>query len=186
MPVKMVQCDQGHYYDPSKSSSCPYCGVQGLNVSAHRPAADDEDTRTLGAPPRRGEDLDETTKAFFPAKLGFDPVVGWLVCIEGTDAEMGRDYRVRSENNFIGRSPSMPISIQGDDLISREKHATISFDPTNQVFTLLRGEGRGLIYLNDQAVYSAMPLNAYDIIKMGLTKLLFIPLCGEKFQWIKK
>ena len=32
----------------------------------------------------------------------FDPVVEWLVCIDGP--EKGRDYRIRSGNNYIGRS----------------------------------------------------------------------------------
>jgi hypothetical protein len=185
MPVKMVRCNQGHYYDPSKNSSCPYCGVQGLNVTPHHPGADDDSTQTIGAPPRGGVDWDrEKTIAYFPAEMGFDPVVGWLVCIEGL--ELGRDYRIKSENNFIGRSTQMPICIQGDELISREKHAIISFEPRNQTFTILPGESRGLIYLNNTAVYGPMPLNPYDVIEMGRTKLVFVPLCGEKFQWQKK
>lgn len=32
----------------------------------------------------------------------FDPVVGWLVCIKG--ATKGTDYRIHSQNNYIGRS----------------------------------------------------------------------------------
>ena len=28
-----------------------------------------------------------------------------------------------------------------------------------------------------------MPLCAYDIIDFGETRLLFVPLCGEKFTW---
>ena len=37
----------------------------------------------------------------------FDPVVGWLVCIEG--ATKGNDYRIHSQNNYIGRSARMDI-----------------------------------------------------------------------------
>lgn len=33
----------------------------------------------------------------------FDPVVGWLVCIEG--AAKGTDYRIHSQNNYIGAAP---------------------------------------------------------------------------------
>ena len=31
-----------------------------------------------------------------------------------------------------------------------------------------------------------MPLHGYDLIDFGETKLLFIPLCGEKFTWKKE
>lgn len=41
------------------------------------------------------------TIALVQKEMGIDPVVGWLVCISG--AEKGRDYRIHSDNNFIGR-----------------------------------------------------------------------------------
>jgi hypothetical protein len=28
-----------------------------------------------------------------------------------------------------------------------------------------------------------MPLQAYDRIELGLTHLLFVPLCSDKFNW---
>src|ERR1700759_94390 len=28
----LMRCDNGHYYDPKKHTSCPFCGVPGLNV----------------------------------------------------------------------------------------------------------------------------------------------------------
>jgi hypothetical protein len=110
-----------------------------------------------------------------------DPVVGWLVCIEGPDR--GRDYRIRSERNFIGRDPSMDISISGDEAISRQKHASIGFDPKKSRFTLIPGESGRNLYLNDDETYTPTPLQAWDEIELGETKLVFIPLCGEKFQW---
>ncbi len=53
---------------------------------------------------------------------GIDAVVGWLVCVHGRNR--GRDYRIRSENNTVGRSENMDICISGDDLISRERHTS--------------------------------------------------------------
>ena len=31
-----------------------------------------------------------------------------------------------------------------------------------------------------------MPLKASDLIDFGETKLLFVPLCGERFTWKKE
>lgn len=121
------------------------------------------------------------TVGLFRKKTGIDPVVGWLVCVAGADK--GRDYRLRSDRNSIGRSPNMDVCINGDDTISRERHAYVSFNPKKNVFTLAPGEGRGLIYLNDEEVTGATPLKAYDRIELGDTTLLFMPLCGEQFEW---
>ena len=48
---------------------------------------------------------------------------------------------------------------------------------------LLPGDGNGLVYLNDEAVYVPQNLNPYDVIEMGESKFLFIPFCGEHFMW---
>lgn len=66
--------------------------------------------------PVDGDDKEETTS--------FDPVVGWLVCIDG--ATKGNDYRIHSQNNYIGRSAKMDISIPEDSHISAENSAIIA------------------------------------------------------------
>ena len=57
-----------------------------------------------------------------------DPVVGWLVCVEGP--LRGTDWRLHAGYNYIGRETG-DIHIQGDSQISREKHATVSYYNTN-------------------------------------------------------
>ncbi len=123
----------------------------------------------------------EKTQGIFRKKLGLDPVVGWLVCVDGS--ERGRDYPIRGENNFIGRSEKMDICIGGDDGISRENHAVISFDLRTSLFKLSRGDARGMVYLNGEAVYSPVDLSAHDQIQLGNSQFRFIPLCGDQFQW---
>ena len=113
--------------------------------------------------------------------LGMDPVVGWLVCVEGP--EKGRDYRIKSERNFIGRASKMDICIHDDHTISREEHAIISYNPRNKSFLLIPGSGRSIVYVNDSELTAALNLNAYDTIEMGRSKFLFIPFCGPKFNW---
>ena len=80
----------------------------------------------------------------------------------------------------------MDIVITGDLKISSENHAKISYSEKNNRFNLLPGEGRNIIYLNDEEVFSPMPLKAYDLIDFGETKLVFVPLCGEHFTWKKE
>ncbi len=124
----------------------------------------------------------ERTVAIIKKEMGIDPVVGWLVCVEGK--EKGRDYRMHSDNNFIGRGEKMDICVRGDDTISRENHAIISYDTRDKVYYLSPGEGRSIVRLNEKALFSTASLAAYDKIELGNTKFVFIPLCGGEFAWI--
>ena len=190
----MKRCDSGHYFDSEKHSSCPSCGVANLHiqptVAAGRtgmatPARPDFDSPTVArgqAKPASSERDPGATVGVVRKKMGIDPVVGWLVCIEGP--EKGRDYRIRSERNFVGRDPKMDICIGGDDAISRDNHAVISFNPKKNSYLLTPGEGRGIIYLNEDEVATSTELKAYDTIEIGQTKLLFVPFCGENFKWV--
>jgi hypothetical protein len=111
-----------------------------------------------------------------------DPVVGWLVCLEGPDR--GRDFRLHGEKNFIGRSPLMDVCVPGDDTVSREKHGVVIFDPKKQMFWVLPGESSGLVYLNGELVHAPTQINRDDVIEIGQTKLVLIPFCGDKYSWI--
>jgi hypothetical protein len=50
-------------------------------------------------------------------------------------------------------------------------------------FYLVPGDARGLAYVNEAPLLTPQLLRAYDRITVGRTKLLFLPFCGEKFQW---
>jgi hypothetical protein len=148
------------------------------------------------APPRNGEKTDVQTArlnegsaaipqeghtiAVVTKKTGIDPVVGWLVCVEGL--EKGKDYRAHSEKNRIGRSDSMDIVVK-DPTMSRENHAFLVFDPKGKVFHIQEGDGRGLVYVNGSQVINSRELAPYDQIEMGESKFLFLPFCGERFNW---
>lgn len=169
--MSMIPCDKGHFYNDAEHGSCPYCGVP-LNDATPLPPI--PPTRSDHPPGPSGETIHLWTGRS-------DPVVGWLVCVEGPDR--GRDYRIHAERNFIGRDPTMDIAITGDRAISREKHAVISYNPRNRTFRIAPGEQRGIVYLNDEEVLSPMPLAPYDWIELGATRLLFVPFCGERFTW---
>ncbi len=108
-------------------------------------------------------------------------MVGWLVCVKGPD--LGRDFRIRSEQNRIGRNSLMDICVPGDKRISRDTHATITYDPRHNQFRLAPGRARGMVYLNGRSLDAPAPLRSYDMIELGETRLQFVPFCGEDFQW---
>jgi Inner membrane component of T3SS, cytoplasmic domain len=198
--MAMKRCESGHFYDTEKHTSCPACGVAGLEIEATLARGASTERYDLDAPtlPResrqsspegqrgspgmgfRGSDP-AATVAQVKKKLGIDPVVGWLVCVSGQDK--GRDFRIKNERNFIGRAPGMDICISGDDGISRERHAVISFNPRKSTYLLMPGESHGLVYHNDDEVIGPIELKPYDVIEMGQTKLLFLPFCGPQFSW---
>jgi len=184
--MNMKQCTQGgHFYDASIHSECPYCNTSTagatmpLNMGQAIPPSQSGEIGRTVAQGNVG-DIGRTV-AIIKEELGIDPVVGWLICLEGK--EKGRDYRIHTDNNYIGRGENMDICIRGDDTISRENHAVISFDPREKVFYFTPGDGRSIVRLNDKGVFSTIELNIYDIIEIGKTKLIFMPLCGEKFEW---
>ncbi len=128
------------------------------------------------------DDYGDETMCVTPGKaVGFYPVVGWLVCVDGPDR--GNDYRIRTGYNQIGRAEHMDICIRGDHQISREKHALIAYDDTEQIFFFGPSEGRNIVRINGKMVMVPTPLNAYDILTVGTSKLIFVPLCGEHFNW---
>lgn len=107
--------------------------------------------------------------------------VGWLVCIKGVGR--GTDYHLHSGFNTIGNSEELDICVR-DKKVSHRPVAKVAYDPKSRFYTLLPcGDGVNIIYCNDEALYTPQKLNIYDIITLGDTQLMFVPLCGEKFAW---
>ena len=160
--------------------------LSGMSVTAPQKTMPPRGYGNGGFAPSHGVTVAEggKTVGMMQAKMGFDPVVGWLACVEGPSR--GKSYTIRGGINSIGRGDRMDIVITGDLKISSENHAKISYSEKNNRFNLLPGEGRNIIYLNDEEVFSPMSLKAYDLIDFGETKLVFVPLCGEHFTWKKE
>ena len=57
------------------------------------------------------------------------------------------------------------------------------YDPKSKRFLAQPGLSSELFYLNDEVVLQAAPMEARDILQIGETKLMFIPLCGPEFTW---
>jgi hypothetical protein len=192
---QMVQCSQGHFFDSQKHTSCPWCGVGpdpagggqaagGKTQRMQSAASASTDTGSANPKPPSPGPAEGVTRRIVPKEeqaADFDPVVGWLVCVEGGDR--GRDYRLRTAKNFIGRASSMDVTLGRDETVSRERHAVVAFDPQEKKFWVLPGDAQGLVYLNAKVVHTPTELAENDVISVGKSKLMFVPFCGERHQW---
>lgn len=202
---KLVKCRNGHYYDPQKYSSCPHCANIGSAVAnemteaiSNIPQGGDV-SRTLSGtsnnvPPSTvltGDDpLDKTIGVAVwngnqhegegLNKL-VEPVVGWLVCIKGS--EFGKSFTLRAGRNFIGRDDSNNVSIKGDQRISRKEHGILVYDPKGKKYHAQPGNTNELYYVNGDAVLQVRELNDRDILLLGETQMIFVAFCGEECSW---
>ena len=138
-------------------------------------------TRLVGGR-RRREDEDRRQERAEEDRGMDDPVVGWLVVVEGPGK--GRSVQLGYGSNSIGRGATDRIKLDfGDDQISRNGHAVVTYDPRGRKFYVQHGGGTNLTYLDDQAVLTPAELPALSHISIGNTVLRFVPLCGSEFDW---
>lgn len=116
-----------------------------------------------------------------PGAAASEPVVGWLVCVEGP--VRGVDFRLHDGYNYIGREEG-DIHIQGDNAISRQKHAVVAFYAKRNTFYAGPADGRNIIELNGEPVFNSTEMKSYDVLTIGNTKMMLVALCGDKFNWV--
>lgn len=111
-----------------------------------------------------------------------DPVVGWLVVVEGPGR--GAALPVGYGNNRLGRAPGEQICLDyGDEQISRENHAVVTYDGRHRKFYVQQGGGRNLTHVDDELVMVPVEVKGGETISLGRTKLRFVPFCGPDFDW---
>lgn len=146
----------------------------GETVSKKQPPADD--AKTIG--------FFGVTPDPVGGQEAVEPVVGWLVCTCGK--HKGRDFRLKAGRNFIGRSSTMDVALEGENSVSRESHAIIAYEPRQSIFIAQPGAASELFYLNDNVVLSAVEVKRNDRIQLGDVELMLIPCCDENFKWEKE
>lgn len=197
--MNLTKCPKGHYYDADKYADCPHCNQaaddredETLNMEQAsrigQPGSPDQSGASLKSvvqavamPTAMSEDEDSKTVSYYGGNLGLEPVVGWLVCIEGQ--VMGRGFELKNGKNFIGRAQNMDVVLDGDANVSRDRHAIVTYEPKNRVFIAQPGDSRELFYLNDHVVLDNIELKAGDILAIGKTQLMFVPFCCKEFAW---
>lgn len=109
------------------------------------------------------------------------PCVGWLIALGGE--HIGTDFRLKVGKNFIGRNSEMDIALTEDKSVSRERHAIVVYEPKEHLYLVQPGDSSSLVYKNNKVVLTPVTLEAYDMITVGDVNLLFMPLCGQRFNW---
>jgi len=112
-----------------------------------------------------------------------EPVVGWLVIVDGPG--LGSFRIIIEGNNSIGWAPNQHIRLDfGDDSISAEEQAFIRYDSVDCKFLFVPNLTKtNVVWVNDDKPTSAIELKAMDIITMGRTRVVFVPFCGNEFDW---
>lgn len=191
--MNLTRCENGHYYDADAYVTCPHC--QGMDEGDRPTVALTEDRRTEAIPPViltpptsnplvtvPLSDDQKTVRYYEEAEnIAVEPVVGWMVCVEGM--HIGEDYKLKAGKNFIGRSEKMDIILRDDNTVSRERHATVIYEPKSRTFIAQPGDSRELFYLNDEVVLVNEKMKAKDVLTIGKTKLMLIPCCDNEFCW---
>jgi hypothetical protein len=122
------------------------------------------------------------TQYIHGAGVDSDPVAGWVVVVKGPGK--GSFCAVYVGMNSVGRDSSQRVSLSfGDDSISREEHAFITYDEEQRCFYLQHGGKSNLVRLGAHPVLSPTELKPNDLIRIGRTTLLFVPCCGPDFSW---
>jgi FHA domain len=113
----------------------------------------------------------------------FDPVVGWLVVVEGSGR--GQFRPVYYGQNSIGRGHDLRISIDfGDQRISREAHAFLIYDDVERKYFVRDNGKSSIVRLNGNAVLAPTELHDRGLLTIGETTLLFVALCDPNFDWM--
>lgn len=107
--------------------------------------------------------------------------VGWLVGLSG--ASKGKIFPCKTGRNCIGRDAQMDISLPDELSVDQITHSQIIYEPKKRQFFLQAGSGNGLSYLNDELIFTHKELHAYDRVTLGDAEFIFLPLCGEFFDW---
>lgn len=142
-------------------------GMQGQTGAAQAPDSGSSSART---------------QILREANVEVEPVVGWVVILKGPGR--GGFRPVFPGMNSVGRAPSQRIPLDfGDETISREEHAFITYDDETRTFYLQHGGKSNLVRLGGKPVLQPMELKPNDHFRIGATTFRFVACCGPEFSW---
>ena len=150
-------------------------GTRSSNTTRGAAAPDSETTRLHGS-------IGGAAAGVEGARPETEPVVGWLVVVDGPGA--GSDLRIGVGQNAVGRDPENRIGLAfGDRKISRRDHVRVNYDHERRVFSVVPGTSANLAYLNGTPIEQRCVLAGGDTIRIGRTTLRFVAFCGDDFNW---
>ena len=191
--MALTECANHHIYDSSLYPSCPYCCKDRLTIDFTNKGAMDigrtvpaagivrsvgcgkESSGNVKIPAQKGNAVANDAKA------AFSHIVGWLICTEGEDK--GRDYRLYAGGTVISPGIGESLRVGRASSISTGEYTKIVYDASSNSYFLIPGMNKTCIYINDAVVLQSTELSAYDVIDLAVAKLVFVPLCCDRFQW---
>lgn len=189
--VKCPTC--GNMYDKRRSDSCPGCSRPVMPAGgAYQPDNDvtviqrasftDTGDETVSIDAVSEDSPNDVTIGVNLSESGNKrgEISGWLVCVSGPDK--GKDYRLRFNNNFIGRDISMDVFLASDPAVHKEKHMSVVYEPNEKKF-FAAPIGGAICYLNGETISNASEIHDFDRLRLGETELVFRSLCGRDFEW---
>jgi len=114
-----------------------------------------------------------------------NPVVGWLAVIAGPG--LGEILSLGYGVNDIGRGADVRAQLDfGDEMIAGGDrtitiYAAIIYTARTRRFYLQSVAAE--TWLNERLVNASMELIGGEILRLGQTRLRFVPLCGPDFDW---
>lgn len=171
--MNLIKCANEHFYDADKFLFCPHCANQITGANDNTDA--DRNQGQISTKPPDSQNINPVREDI----LG--RTVGWLVCIEGVIP--GESFTLREGSNYIGRAANMDVCLLYEPTVSREKHAVITYDPTDNCCLLSSPEHPDRTFCNGKTVTTKKVLKDRDFITLGECSLLFIALCDSSFRW---
>ncbi|MBO7564092.1 MAG: hypothetical protein J6T40_04485 [Clostridiales bacterium] len=105
----------------------------------------------------------------------------FLVCIDGPMT--GASFVFQENRAIIGRQKNYEIALFRDNTVSRSPHAILSYVKENYRYTVSQGDPEKRVSVNGTFINEETELKMYDVIGIGQTRMLFMPVCSEKFAW---
>lgn len=105
----------------------------------------------------------------------------FLVCIDGPMT--GASFVFQEKKAIIGRQKNYEIALFRDNSVSRSPHAILSYDKDAIRYTVSCGDAEKRVMVNGVFINGETELKLYDVIGVGQSRLMFIPVCSDKFAW---
>lgn len=167
--MALVKCKKGHYYDNAKYDDCPMC---------NSPITTEE--KTISFFDVMKSDDEKTISVNMKKNNNTSPVTGWFVCTEGE--ERGRDFRIHTGRNFIGRGYDNDIVLTGDKEINIKMDCSVIYEPRKNEFIIMNEEGSN-VYVNGQPILNPTVISEQDIIVIGSYTFAFVAYCKGDIRW---
>jgi hypothetical protein len=143
----------------------------------------------MGGIKQASSGTDDSTNNAVSGEHPKGPVTGWLVVTCGP--EVGESFSLRHGPQVIARGEGADVALK-DPSVSRDKQATVHYDPNMAEFSLYRGQATPNMYTSRDGKMSSLHVGTNHILQLGdeivfgdslSTRLRFVPLCGENFSW---